>query len=164
MRILSIAVLVVFSAVASGEKYTSTQGSFKVAFPADARVKETKEDAGEDITWVMFEAGDDSKCYLVWFMDVPLDYLKIPTKKLLDNTQGLAMKRVGGKVLSSTDITFRQRNRPGRVLLYEVGGLKVSCFLVLDGCRMYYVSVSGHGDFATSAEASEFLSSFEITE
>jgi hypothetical protein len=164
MRILSLAVLVVLSAVASGEKYTFTKRGFKVAFPTDAKVKESKEDAGKDVTWVTFEAGDDSKCYFVWFMEYPLDYLRIPTKKLFDNTQARAMSKVGGKLLESIDITFGERKRPARVLRFEVDQLKVSCLLVRDGCRMYYVSVGGQGDFATSAEACAFLDSFEITE
>jgi hypothetical protein len=144
------------------KKYTSKDGKYAVQFPAGAKVKTDKQDAGGiSINSALAEV--EGKAYGVMYTLLPDAVKDVDPKLILDGAEKGAVEKSGGKLVKSKVLAFGAKKYPGRDILVEKDGNKVRTWVILAGTRLYVVLVGGKEDYATGKEATAFLDSFEMT-
>jgi hypothetical protein len=142
-------------------KVASKAGGVAAMFPGVPQTKAAP--AGEQI---LLEADGGATVYLMQWTKLPakLDVEDAEAvKALFDNAQASALKALAGsKVLSSEDDDF---GIPGRELQLEAPGIGIyRTRLLLDGEKLYQVTIAGKKEITESDDAAAFFHSFRVVE
>ncbi|AWM38156.1 hypothetical protein GobsT_37430 [Gemmata obscuriglobus] len=163
MKALSIALVLtitVAGAAAGGEKYTSKEGQFAIAFPKGAEAKTHKNEKGRaSLDAVLVES--QGTLHGVAYGEVPAAELK-NLGTFYDSVESGLVKRTGAKVTERKEVTFGPDKLPARDLLTERDGVHGRLVLVVNGTRIYAIMVRGSKEFVSSTEAAAFVASFEF--
>lgn len=145
-------------------KYKNKEGKYAIAFPAGAKVKTMKQDAGGGLTMHTAAVESGGNAYAVMYADFPDAVKDVDPAILFDGAQKGAVGEGKGKLVGRPkDITVGAKKYPGRDIVVDKDGTKLKTRMVLAGSRMYIIIVGGADDFATSKDAQKFLDSFEVT-
>jgi hypothetical protein len=147
------------------EDFTSTEYKFKARFPGKPKV-ESQSPHGVPTKMFAVERSDGIYGVAVSDMPIPANESEAMIQTRLDGARDGAIRNIGGVQKSSSAITLNGKY-PGREFTASItkpkqGQVRARVFLV--GTRLYQVMVMGTDSYATSAEANEFLNSFDVLE
>lgn len=163
MKVLFAALVLALTAgtaFAEGEKYTSKEGRFMVAFPKGAEPKTHKSEKGPGALNAVL-AENQGTLYGVAYGDVPEAELK-NLSAFFDSVERGLVGRTGAKVAERKEVTFGPDKLPARELLTERDEAQGRLVMVVNGTRIYAIMLRGSKEFIGSKEAAAFVASFEI--
>ena len=165
----ALAAVLAFGLVGSADdakdgRYVSKEGGFSVQYPAGADVKTKSQDAPGGLKMIVTGVEGERKAFMVMYMALPDGFVKATTpKKILDGAADGAVKKGGGKQVSTKDITFGNEKYPGREVVVAKDGNLVRTQVIVADPKIYVLVVGGPGEFANTKAAADFLNSFELT-
>lgn len=152
--------------------YVSKEGKFSARFPANLDIKIAEEESGilkthTFLCEVKNARNEIDHSFCAGYLDVPPMALERPLKQIMDGSTEGAIRQSGGRLLSSTDLTFGPQKYPMRDILVEKDGIQFRTRTILVKSRLYVMVVVGSEDeknFATTPVADRFFETFKILE
>lgn len=170
-KLIAVLMVTLFAAALSAQPKavdTAKQGKFTAKFPAGLR-EETKTAGGMTLHVYTAEFDKGKGGFMVTYSDLPPAVLKAPKPdQILESAEKGLKEFFKANVKESKATTVGDKKYPARDIRAEktdvVGKWNLRGKLVLAGNRLYQVYVYGPKDFLDGKDASDFLSSFQITE
>ena len=148
------------------QDFTSQQHGFKARFPGSPKEQSQPGPMGIQMTMYMVESKNGVIGVAVADMPIPERESDAEIQARLDGSRDGALQNVGGSLKSSTAITlngkYPGREFTGTITKPTTGQMRAKIFLV--NKRLYQVLVMGTDSYANSANATEFLNSFQLTQ
>lgn len=145
-------------------KYASKAGRYKARFPDGAKPKVSKQDLAGGLVLHVAVVEAEQKAFTVMYSDLPAAVDKADPKGVLDGAEKGAVTKGSRQVGKGKDFEFGKQKRKGRELVIEKDGATFKTWIILAPGRMYVLVVGGADEFGTSAAATDFLKSFELTD
>lgn len=140
------------------KEFASKDGKFKATFPGPVKTTETK--AGGTALHTATAQPKPEVVYQVVYFDIPFE---VPADKAQETLKQFA-SALKGMTLSEKDVKLGKEKLPAREAVYELTGAHLRQLMVLDGKRVYQVSVGGpKKEDVTSKAADQFVGSFRVT-